>query len=48
MAQEVNQEPYQEQVGGRTMTVIMMANSQVFYLTLAHFIYQGKILELSQ
>ena len=45
MAQEVNQELDQEQVGGRTMTVIMMVNSQVFYLTQVPSIYQRKILE---
>ena len=45
MAQEVNQEPDQEQVGRKTMTVIMMANSLEFYLTQVHYIYQRKILE---
>ena len=45
MAQEVNQEPDQEQVGERTMTVIMTANSRVFYLTQVHSIYQRKIRE---
>ena len=45
MAQEVNQEPDQEQVGERTMTVIMTANSPAFYLTQVHSIYQRKIRE---